>query len=161
MKPLKNLSIAVMGLLLLLTVMLSSCAMLLADHGTFDGGEILNDEKLSEIRSKIFASDQVESERMESSISDSDQIEQTQETEDITEKFGHTSADSSFVEQSTVFETDSTQSAITPTVYWTQNGEVWHTKKDCRYLKNKKVISGTNDDAVNAGKSRLCSSCGK
>ena len=46
-------------------------------------------------------------------------------------------------------------------VYWTKKGKVWHVSKDCRYIKNSEVESGTADNAIEAGKERACSSCGK
>ena len=44
------------------------------------------------------------------------------------------------------------------TVYWTS---VWHVSRGCSALKNSTdIISGTQSDAVAAGKSRVCKKCG-
>ena len=48
------------------------------------------------------------------------------------------------------------------TVYWTSSGSVWHTRRDCSYIKNSENIhSGTTEDAISNGKKQLCSSCQK
>lgn len=47
------------------------------------------------------------------------------------------------------------------TVYWTNSGSVWHVSRGCSALKNSTdIISGTQSDAVAAGKSRVCKKCG-
>lgn len=47
------------------------------------------------------------------------------------------------------------------TVYWTKSGSVWHVSRGCSALKNSTdIISGTQSDAVAAGKSRVCKKCG-
>lgn len=56
----------------------------------------------------------------------------------------------------TVSEMNNTQ-----TVYWVENGEVWHTKSSCPSLsRSKKIISGSLSDAKSAGKERVCKRCG-
>ena len=166
MKHFKALSKVFLVLLLLSSIAFTSCALFLADRETFDGGEILNDEKMSEIRSKIFATDPIEtdandSEESNSNASVADQTEQSKETDKNNE---HSATETEMIslstEENTPVETDSLHD-MQDVVYWTQNGEVWHTEKDCRYLKNKSVISGSQEEAIDAGKSRLCSSCGK
>ncbi len=48
------------------------------------------------------------------------------------------------------------------TVYWTEKGGVWHLTRDCRYIKNStSVLSGTVEEAIESGKTKLCSACGK
>ena len=166
MKHFKALSKVFFVLLLLSSIAFTSCALFLADRETFDGGEILNDEKMSEIRSKVFATDPIEtdandSEESNNNASVADQTEQSKET-DKNDKHSATETEiiSSSAEENTTVETDSLHD-MQDVVYWTQNGEVWHTEQDCRYLKNKDILSGTQEDALGAGKSRLCSSCGK
>lgn len=47
------------------------------------------------------------------------------------------------------------------TVYWVKGGEVWHIKKTCQSLsRSKNILSGSVDDAVAAGKTRVCKKCG-
>ena len=47
------------------------------------------------------------------------------------------------------------------TVYWVSGGEVWHTKSTCASLsRSKNILSGTVEDAILAGKARVCKRCG-
>ena len=47
------------------------------------------------------------------------------------------------------------------TVYWVQNGEVWHTTLECPSLsRSKNILSGSIDDAMASGKARVCKRCG-
>ena len=47
------------------------------------------------------------------------------------------------------------------TVYWTPGGSVWHISRSCSALKNSsEVLSGTKDEALAAGKERVCKKCG-
>jgi hypothetical protein len=46
------------------------------------------------------------------------------------------------------------------TVWWTPNGEVYHTHRDCVSLKrSSEILSGTIEEALSHGKSRLCNIC--
>ena len=48
------------------------------------------------------------------------------------------------------------------TVFWLKNGTVYHISQTCYHIKEKQgVLAGTVDEALAAGKSRVCSSCGK
>ena len=50
----------------------------------------------------------------------------------------------------------------TVTVYWVKSGEVWHISLDCPSLsRSKNILSGTAEEAMSAGKSRVCKRCGK
>ena len=47
------------------------------------------------------------------------------------------------------------------TVFWTAGGSVWHTTEDCSALaKAKDIRSGTEAQALDMGKSRVCKRCG-
>ena len=47
------------------------------------------------------------------------------------------------------------------TVFWTAGGSVWHVTAECSALaKSKSVSSGTEEQAKEAGKSRVCKRCG-
>ena len=47
------------------------------------------------------------------------------------------------------------------TVFWTAGGSVWHVTAECSALaKSKSVSSGTEEQAKQAGKSRVCKRCG-
>lgn len=46
-------------------------------------------------------------------------------------------------------------------VYWTKGGSVWHISRSCSALKNSTdILSGSEDEALAAGKSRACKKCG-
>ena len=46
-------------------------------------------------------------------------------------------------------------------VFWTVSGSVWHVTAECSALaKSKSVLSGTEEQAKQAGKSRVCKRCG-
>ena len=46
--------------------------------------------------------------------------------------------------------------------YWTDGGTVYHTNRDCGHLSRAKVVtSGTIEEALNAGKAKICSTCSK
>ena len=50
---------------------------------------------------------------------------------------------------------------VSHTVYWVKSGKVWHTTKDCPSLsRSKSILSGSVDDAMAAGKERVCKRCG-
>ncbi len=57
--------------------------------------------------------------------------------------------------------TDASNGESDETVYWVAGGEVWHTKITCSSLsRSKSVYSGTVEDAMEAGKERVCKRCG-
>ncbi|MGN1047489.1 MAG: hypothetical protein ACI4QZ_02665 [Eubacteriales bacterium] len=47
------------------------------------------------------------------------------------------------------------------TVFWLEGGTVWHKSLSCPSLKGKEnILSGTEQDAIAAGKEHLCKRCG-
>ena len=65
-----------------------------------------------------------------------------------------------------LFDEETTASAETDapgTVYWTEDGEVYHLDRSCPYLaKSAHIKSGPRNNAVMLyGKDRPCSACGK
>ncbi len=57
--------------------------------------------------------------------------------------------------------TSDTSEQTTDTVYWVKGGEVWHKRSTCPSLsRSKNVFEGTVEDAVLAGKLRVCKRCG-
>lgn len=118
--------------LLILAVFATSCDIFTPSNEVFKGGEILNAEKMSEIKAEIFGS-----------------ADET--TDSVIET---TSNDSSKSENSEVEQPSE--------VYWTSGGSVWHLYEDCGHLKRgKDIISGTVQEAIDAGKEKVCSSCDK
>ena len=135
------------SLLCLLSLLLCSCSVSFSDESTFYGGQMLDDALLAEIRQDVLGKD-----------------DETSSTKDIaTTNSADSEAVTSSVQESTESNDDpgeDTSSSDGETVlYWVENGEVWHTSPDCRYLKNKEVTSGNRDEAVADGKKRLCSAC--
>lgn len=124
----------VLAALLTLAVAMSSCSYFEAKD-RYKGGQLLDDELLADIREEIFSSRLYD--------------------EDLIESFG-TESDLHLSESDTDAET-------ADLVYWTDGGSVWHTYSNCGHLKNSNnaVHSGTRDEAREAGKTRLCSSCAK
>lgn len=48
-----------------------------------------------------------------------------------------------------------------PGVYWTAGGSVWHVTDACSALaKSKSILSGSETQAIRAGKTRVCKRCG-
>lgn len=47
-------------------------------------------------------------------------------------------------------------------VYWVKSGEVWHISSDCGHIRSgSEVMYGTEKNALEYGKLRLCLSCAK
>ncbi len=52
--------------------------------------------------------------------------------------------------------------AISTNVYWSPFGRVYHTHTDCGHLNQTETLTeGTVEEAIAAGRTRLCSSCAK
>ena len=129
----------------ILLIALCSCSVFTYDNSRFDGGDTLNEELLSKIENDIHG----ESETGESQTSES-QTSESQTSESQTSESQTTEADN---------EGNKDDSN---TVYWTSGGTVWHTRRDCSYLKkSKNILSGTVEEAISEGKNKLCSSCEK
>ena len=145
----------IITVILLLSIVLSavSCSSYSDFSHEYYGGDTINREMLSEILESLFE----DTKEQETGISENGLI--TRETkgeaeiteENITEKI---STESNSQTDNGYSESD--------LLYWTENGEVWHKSKDCRYLRNsKEIICGTYSDAIDAGKVRPCSACCK
>lgn len=173
--------IAKTGVLILSAVLLL-CAC--ANNVDFYGGELLDSERMSEIKSAIFATEAVESEEnskkgetenVSETVKSAEEIESS--TFDTTESVESTpsdkTTDSVYENTEMKSETKEQESEYNESmedtfvgnedqsvVYWTKNGSVWHTSRDCRYIRNSEVESGDVNDAIEAGKDRVCSSCG-
>lgn len=71
----------------------------------------------------------------------------------------------SILNESTAKEEDTTDSDTSIKVhdgvyYWTKSGSVYHKWADCGHLKNSSdILSGNREDAILAGKQKLCSTC--
>ena len=139
-------------------------------RNNFLGGELLDNEKLSEIRDSIFTeeSNTVTGEGDENSEGNQDS---TQGNSSESSENNETVTESEVTNDSQTENNDNTQSeGITESetigkselVYWTKGGSRWHLFRDCYHIKDSEnVISGTEEEAIEAKKEKVCSSCAK
>lgn len=81
----------------------------------------------------------------------------TEVTSDTTEPIVVTTPDDTSANLTDIVTNDE----ATDTVYWVKGGEVWHTKSTCASLsRSKSILSGTVEEAMLAGKARVCKRCG-
>ena len=109
------------------------------------GGDILDREKMSEIKNEIISN--MFTETSQSNVAE-------------IEESNNESISSSNEQENENTENEKNEEKV----YWTKSGSVWHLKKDCRYLKNtnpSNILSGSVEEAKEAGKGKACSSCGK
>ena len=105
------------------------------------GGELLDEEKMSEIKNEVLSVITFET-----------------DTEEVTDSKNDLTGDS----DETVTDGQNNIDTDEITVYWTKSGSVWHTSADCYHLrKSTEILSGTVTEAQEAGKLKLCSNCGK
>ena len=155
-------------------ISLAACTEILPYNGYFDGGEILDNELMSEIRSKYVVEETTENNNEVSSssslesksdlASDISETDDNKETEHVVSISSETASATEITEESETSNTSDTNESTetNPDIaFWTENGEVYHTKEACRYLKNKSYTTGTIQQAIENGKERLCSTCGK
>lgn len=125
-------------------ITLCSCSIFMYDNSRFEGGETLDNELLSKIENDV---------HNESQSSESQEGESQTSESQIAAGIHSDSP----IESNTEGNNDSGS-----TVYWTSGGTVWHTRRDCSYIKNSQnVLFGTVDEAMSSGKKKLCSSCQK
>jgi hypothetical protein len=141
--------------------------------GKFEGGEPLNDELLESIKAELFSTETPKADQSESYVTEAQSSENATFAESGDTTYTETNKDTyTEINETTYSECDDTsekqssetteaQSELT-VVYWTKNGSVWHTYRDCGHLsKSKEVESGSVEKAVEAGKEKLCSACAK
>ncbi len=153
---------------LILAFMLCACDFDESDN-SFRGGELLDNDKMSELKDKYVTEEtDEEKEETESFASEKRTEKQTdkqtekqtdKQTEKQTEKETEITADTETTEaESETLVPDEQDERV----YWTKSGSVWHTTDQCHHIKNSKnVESGSVEEAKEAGKSKACSSCGK
>ena len=136
-------------LILLLSMSLVSCSFVESENN-YRGGELLDDEKMSEIRNEVLGGDNVNSDNSSdknNSASKPDVDEGTQRDTEGTER--NETERSDFESDTAIF------------VYWTEGGNVWHLLRDCYHIKNKEVTIGTVSEAEAAGHKTGCKTCNK
>ncbi len=159
MKYIKILSIA-----LALAALMTSCAY--PSGSNIHGGDMLDSELMSEIKSQVFSSAETE----ESQSTETDETEATtlvntnQETESnitsATEQIDRTEDKSNTEAVSSKAETE--ESDTEDAVYWLEGGSVWHLSESCYHIKDaEKIYSGSVEEAKGNNKTKLCSNCEK
>ena len=128
--------------------------------GNLQGGDLLDSDRISEIKEEVLATEETTTAEITSDVTTGEEGSSDEKTNDTvqTEDTGTQSNSSSAT------DTDDTQSDanIGETVYWTESGGVWHLYRDCGHLKNSQnVLSGTVEEAEEAGKDHVCSTCNK
>lgn len=124
------------------------------------GAQLLDDNALSEIKNDIINE---ETSSIEASSSGDIEIESSPATvEGISSETKRNESEATEAESYTGPDFGTEDNNVKETVYWTESGSVWHTTNKCRYLKNSKnVLSGSIEEAKEAGKTKVCSGCGK
>lgn len=158
MKALKKLRFASMSLAVALCsicLMLCGCNFNEADNN-FNGGVLLDGNKLDSIKQELLSTSESTDVTFESSESSSE----TQSDAEGLESHDTETKDNSFNTDETETETSEPASdEASGTVYWTKSGSVWHVKRDCHYIKDKEVESGSVEEAKEAKKDHVCKSC--
>ena len=132
---------------IVLLATMCSCSLFAYDNSRFDGGDTLDEELLSKIENDLNS-------ELQTSESQA-QAQESQTNESQTSELPTS-------EPQTTESGNEGNKASGATVYWTSSGSVWHTRRDCSYIKkSQKVLSGTVEEAIADGKKKLCSSCEK
>ena len=158
---------------------MNACSMFMPPDQRFDGGVLLDSEKLSEIKNSVFSSeiheedteettDVVVEKTTERAIESTEVTEVTEKTESLADT-ADTVTEATESSKNSEENTEKSESCDATEencddgdiVYWIASGEVWHLSQNCRYIKNKSFVSGTVEEAMEADKSRVCSACGK
>lgn len=159
-------------ILIVILIVDLGCSQYIDDPESIGSGEILTPEYMAEISQKL-EEDKNSSSEASSSINvvENNSVETSSNTvEAETDLVIETTAcevTDNYITQSTLAVqpidsiTVSAGSEISDVVYWTEGGSVWHIKKDCSSLsRSKNIISGSESEAISAGKERVCKRCG-
>lgn len=161
--------------MIFILIVLPSCSMFWSSNPTYSGGQMLDDELMSSMRDEVLGekteisdqevSDEITEDENESENShektESSESQDNTESSKINEEFStkHDREESSTKHDQEESSTKPDHQESTP-VYWTENGGVYHLFRDCSYIKSSaEVISGTVEEANDAGKSDACSRC--
>lgn len=154
--------------LVLIFIMLPSCSMFWSSNPTYSGGQMLDDELMSSMRAEIIGENteattrettktETKPNKPDTEIESDQSSAETEVDQSDIETEPNDSHGSSANEESTIKEEDQNTDKL---VYWTKGGGVYHFYKDCGYIKSSsEVLSGTEEEALEAGKSGVCSRC--
>ena len=85
--------------------------------------------------------------------------ETSQDAEESLTEVSATTEEIEAAEEQEAFQESNTQSTV---FYWTPNGKSYHSDANCTSLKRSKtILSGSEAEAAEAGKTTLCSMCKK
>lgn len=153
---------------------LSSCANYLNSSDDFYGGDVIDGEMLSKLAEEVFSSDESlrpeETADADTTNNATDDAQSEEITDEPISEEDTTTApnpndlppdDEETTEEETT-EEETTKREHNGVYYWTDSGSKYHKWSDCGYLKNStEIFDGTLDEATEAGKEGLCSSCAK
>lgn len=143
---------AAVVLTLLQVIMFTSCDFD-ESKNNFRGGELLDAEKMSEIKNELRGTESETEKENGSQISDESESHRGENSEG-------TQRDTTGTERNET-ESNSFAGDTAIIVYWTEGGSVWHVSRDCYHIKNKDVISGTVAEAEMSGHDKSCKTCNK
>ena len=181
--------IKIFAIVILMSLSFTSCSYFAADIPRFGGGELLDKEMISSIKSEIFSGSDTSESETNKSGNESQVIIDVRETEaeeesETSSKAEPTTEDRSEItdepqssydteEEDTVLDTagiesifetssEATETGDRITVYWSKGGSAWHLSTKCHYIaESDTVYAGYVEDAKAAKKSKLCSYCEK
>ena len=165
MKNIKKYVFTISALLLILLQRVSLCSCDLDEsRNNFRGGELLDAERMSEIKNEVLGtealtgSNETTADKSTESTTDNDTDNET--AANAEESSNGTQKDTEGTERNET-ETSKNADGTAIFVYWLKGGTRWHLSADCYHIRNKEVISGTEEDAIEAGMKSVCSSCSR
>ena len=151
-------------LIFLSVASVTSCRLFVPKNNAFYGGQVLDDNMMESIKENVLNTESgdntealgngpvfVRPGEIESPVTDNEPS-----VEETASEMQEASAEESDTCEYTDLEFDES------TVFWTEGGGVWHLFNNCGHLKrSKKIYYGTVEEAVEAGKEKVCSTCAK
>lgn len=152
---------AVFAIIVVFLFALCSCSLLTYDRTDVRGGTPLNDDLMAVIKGDILSdasSADGTSEKSENSGNDDISIDSGENSVKESAPLTEETEPNDTADTSTSSGNQNTDNVC----FWTENGSVWHTYRDCYHIKkSKNILSGTVEEAQENGKSHVCSSCAK
>ena len=145
---------------LLISVLCLSFLMVACDFdeskNNFQGGELLDGQVMESIKNSLASTDNTDT-TAENTTEKSTEQETDKGTEADSDSALTTEQKTDMTAESEVY-TDQTEDRV----YWIKSGKVWHIDEHCRHIKHSnEILSGSVDEAKEAGKTKVCGTCGK
>lgn len=163
----KKIKFICLVLIIITVTSLVSCSLFEPKHNAFYGGQIIDKEMMESLKADVLST---ESEEEENSSAEGPVYVRpggtTKPASPETEN-RETAPEVQETENQESFDESSHPSTTEPefsdsTVFWTESGGVWHLFNNCSHLKRSKMIYyGTVEEAIEAGKEKVCSTCAK